>query len=128
MYPLLILALLLLVSGCIAPSQDDPLPSLVFLDPPGDQDLRIGLDEALAAAGEPVFLIIGRDVHPEGTAASWTVLARDPEGAFRMVYITPGDVVFTGWEGRDPERAIDPGNFPFPSEPTSLIIWEGARG
>ncbi|MBR1369847.1 hypothetical protein RJ53_10305 [Methanocalculus chunghsingensis] len=128
MYPLLILALLLLVSGCIAPSQDEPLPSLVFLDPPGDEDLRICLDEAVEAAGEPVFLIIGRDVHPDGTAASWAILVRDPEGAFRMVYITPGEIVFTEWEGRDPERTVDPGTFPFPSEPAPVIIWEGARG
>ncbi|MCP1716147.1 hypothetical protein J2T58_002022 [Methanocalculus alkaliphilus] len=126
MFPVLILALLLLISGCIAPSQDDPLPSLVFLDPPGEEVLRIGLDEAVAAAGDQVFLIIGRDVHPDETAASWAFLTRDPEGAFLMVYITSGEIVFTDWEGREPERAIDPGNFPVPSEPTPVIIWEGA--
>ncbi len=128
MYPLLILALFLCISGCITPSQDAPLPSLVLLDPPEGEDIRIGLDEAVAAAGEPVFLIIGRDVHPDRTAASWAFLTRDPEGAFLMVYITPGEIIFTDWEGREPEGAIDPGNFPVPSEPTPVIIWEGARG
>lgn len=126
---LLILAILLIsATGCVmAPGGDAPSDQMVFEAPPSPQ-MRISLDEALTYAEPPIYLIIGRDLLPDGMAASWIILATDPEGGFLFLFVTADGVRSSIWEGTVPGAPINPEEFPFPDQPVPLVIFsEGAE-
>ncbi|KUL00062.1 MAG: hypothetical protein XE11_2567 [Methanomicrobiales archaeon 53_19] len=123
---LLILAILLIsATGCVmAPGGDAPSDQMVFEAPPSPQ-MRISLDEALTYAEPPVYLIIGRDLLPDGMAASWIILATDPEGGFLFFFVTADGVRSSIWEGTVPGAPINPEAFPYPDRPADQVVfWE----
>ncbi len=120
---LLLLATLLALSGCLAIPGEDLPPPLEGTAPPGDEEMRIGLEEALAFSDGPVYLIIGRDVHPDMSAASWTILTADSDPGYRFLFITWRGAVPAPFDGPDPGTPIDPFGFPVPDEPQRIIIY-----
>jgi len=125
LYLLILTILLISATGCVlAPGGGDPSDQIDSETPPSLQ-MRISLDEALTYAEPPVYLIVGRDLLPEGTAASWIILATDPEGGFLFLFVTADRVDSTRWEGTVPGHPIDPEAFPIPDHPADQVIfWE----
>ncbi|MDO8840975.1 hypothetical protein [Methanocalculus sp.] len=123
---LLIVFLLLLIPGCYTSSVVEAPPPFDQVEPPDDVIERISLDDALSLTEPPVYLIIGRDLTPDGTAASWTILSADPDGGYRFLFIRAGDVASARWEGKIPQRAIDPREFPIPTNPVPLLMYPEA--
>lgn|GEM_PF-3552361 len=125
LYLLTLIILLIAAAGCVvAPGGDAPSEMMDYDTPPSFQ-MRIGLEEALSHADPPIYLIIGRDILPEGTAASWIILATDPEGGYLVSFVTADRAVSTRWEGAAPGDPIDPDAFPYPDRPADeVIFWE----
>jgi hypothetical protein len=122
----LFLILLLFVPGCVMTAPEEVTPSLLHqMESAGGEGERISLDDALTVAEPPLYLIIGREILPDGTAASWTILSADPAGGYHFLFITAEGVVLTRWNGEVPGQVIDPGLFPLPDEPVSLLIYPG---
>ncbi|GAA5263550.1 hypothetical protein KTGMC3_P2304 [Methanocalculus sp. MC3] len=125
LYLLTITILLISATGCVmAPGGDAPSDQMVYEAPPSFQ-MRISLDEALTHAEPPVYLIIGRDLLPDGMAASWLILATDPEGGFLFLFVTADRADSSRWEGMVPGDPIDPEAFPYPDRPADQVVfWE----
>lgn len=125
LYLLILTILLISATGCVlAPGGGDP-PDQIDFEPPPSFQIRISLDEALTFAEPPIYLIIGRDLLPDGMAASWIILATDPEGGFLFLFVTADRVDSTRWEGMAPDYPVDPGAFPYPDRPVDQVVfWE----
>ena len=114
---------MLLVSGCFSVPAEETPSLLQQVEQVDGEGRRISLDEALTIAEPPFYLIIGRDLLPDGTAASWTILSGDPDNGYRLLFITADGVVPGRWDGKVPKKAIDPREFPRPSDPVPILIY-----
>lgn len=125
LYLLILTILLISATGCVlAPGGGDPSDQIDFEAPKSPQ-MRISLDEALTHAEPPVYLIIGRDLLPDGMAASWIILATDPKGGHLILFVTADGAVPSRWDGTVPGDPIDPEAFPIPDHPADQVIfWE----
>ncbi len=125
LYLLTITILLISAAGCVlTPGGGDPSDRMVF-EAPSSFQMRISLEEALIHAEPPVYLIIGRDILPDGMAASWIILATDPKGGHLIHFVTADSVDSTPWEGMVPDHPVDPAAFPYPDHPADQVVfWE----
>ncbi len=125
LYLLTLTILLISAAGCVlAPGGDDPSDRMVY-EAPSSFQMRISLDDALTYAEPPVYLIIGLDLLPDGMAASWIILATDPEGGSLFLFVTADRVDSTPWEGMVPDHPVDPAAFPYPDHPADQVVfWE----
>lgn len=128
LYLLTLAILLISTAGCLlAPGGVAP-PELIGYEAPPSPDMRIGLDEALRFAEPPIYLIAGRDLLPDGTAASWIILSADPEGGYLVLFVTAEGAVPARWEGPAPGQPVNPEAFPFPAHPADQVVFSEGQG